>query len=349
MLTIALFGLLTSFIFSQTNADRVTELNEEAADGDSLWTIGAGFGLDISQLMQLNPKVGAGDNRIGVGAVGTIIANYRNDRTLWTNNLSILYAIQRTGAGKTTLDPGSDENEPFEKSIDEVRLTSNYGFQTKENSNWYYSGDFTLLTQLTPSYLGNYLSPAVAGDMPTSKFMSPGIITLAPGLKYVPNDNFSLFLSPISSRMIIVSSDDIAAIPGFPENERGLHGNPWRSETDFDNMDYQFGASIAAIYQKKVANDRLAILSDLILYTDYLDSPFTHTAVDWRNELAFNIWKGLMLSFNLNLFYDHNIPVQITDLDEAGGLKIDPNTGEVVLGRRINLTQTLQLKYNHVF
>jgi hypothetical protein len=344
----AVFFCLQSTLFAQINQDRVKELDEAAGEGDSLWTVGAGIGLDLSQLLLLNPRIGQGESRVGLGGVALLFADYKKDRILWNNSLSMLFAVQRLGSGKSTVSVDPDLGVPFEKTIDELRLLSNFSYEMKEESKWFYSFDFMFLSQITPTYRGNYLT-SQDGRGPISKFFSPAQITFSPGVKYVHNEHFSLMFSPASARLVVVANDSIASLPGDPGSELGLHGNPRVSETDFDNVDFRFGASLIATYTNKFIKDRLIFRSELRLYTNYLRDPFIHTDVDWRNELAFEIVKGLQLSLQLNLWYQHDNVVLITDNDVPGGLKIDPSTGEPAVGRRLNLTQLLHLKYNYVF
>lgn len=53
------------------------------AQNDSLpaprppWKTGASLGMDFSQLLQINPRQGAGQNKIGAGTAIAIFANYK--------------------------------------------------------------------------------------------------------------------------------------------------------------------------------------------------------------------------------------------------------------------------------
>ena len=63
--------------------------------------------------------------------------------------------------------------------------------------------------------------------------------------------------------------------------------------------------------------------------------------MDWVNEMAVTLFKGLQLSMLINVFYDHDVKVQISDSDAPGG-----GSG---LGRRVSITEQLLIKYNLVF
>jgi len=44
---------------------------------DSIWDIGLGIGVDGVQLLQLNPRVGSGQNRVGFGGAINFSAKYK--------------------------------------------------------------------------------------------------------------------------------------------------------------------------------------------------------------------------------------------------------------------------------
>ena len=51
--------------------------DENPPDSEPLWKTGASFGLDFSQLLQINPRQGAGQNRIGSGIAIGAFAKYK--------------------------------------------------------------------------------------------------------------------------------------------------------------------------------------------------------------------------------------------------------------------------------
>ena len=55
-------------------------------------------------------------------------------------------------------------------------------------------------------------------------------------------------------------------------------------------------------------------------------------------EIGFNIFKGLQAAVTLNVFYDHDIKVQITDYNAPNGIN--------GTGRRASVTEQFRLKYN---
>lgn len=326
------------------------QAQEEAKEPEAAWTTGAGLGLDFAQLLQINPRQGAGQNRLGLGGAFNFFANYKKDRIAWSNLVNWQFGVQRLGAG--VIAQGATEKIPFQKAIDELRLNSKIGYKTGEKSKFFYAADFSLFSQLTPTYEGTdtyagfFLSDiSGTGKSPLSKLFSPATITLSAGIDFKPNDHWSFFYSPVGAKFIIVADDDIAA--------RGVHGNPVEGTpvnglyTDFQNVDSQIGSLLRGNYANRFLEDRLAYTLALTLFSNYLRDP-QNIDLDWTNELAFTLVKGLQLALTVNVFYDHDMKVQITDNKAPGGVKRDAN-GDILNGRRISLTQQLLIKYNVVF
>jgi len=74
----------------------------------------------------------------------------------------------------------------------------------------------------------------------------------------------------------------------------------------------------------------------MILYSNYLRNP-QNVDVDWTNELVYTISKPLRLSLNMNVFYDDDVLVQITDFEAQGGVQ--------GVGKRVSVTQQFLMKY----
>jgi len=344
--------LAVSLLFFYLAADaqiqnRTTELQNLARsqrDQDTSWVFGVGIGLDFNQLLQINPRVGAGEDRIAFGGLITSFVRYNKERVSWDNAASLILGVQRLGSGLSTIRP--DQPTPFQKSIDEVRIGSKFGLKMSDDSKFFYSVDATLLTQITPTYAGNYMNDfSEAGDQgPLSRFFSPATVQVSPGIEYKPTEGLSFLFSPASLKTIMVLDDNIASIPALNSSGEslgsGIHGTPWRSPDDYDKVLFQVGAALKGFYAQKFFEDRFTFRSTLTLFSNYLDNP-QNIDVEWLTESAFNIWRGFNIALTTNLFYDHDVFVQITDYNEPGGVR--------GLGRRVSFTQQLYLKYNYVF
>ncbi len=306
----------------------------------SPWKTGASLGLDFSQLLQINPRQGAGQNRVGAGTAVAIFAKLKKKKRLsWDNRASWQFGVQRLGSGPLA----SGENLPFQKAIDELRLGSKLGLRTADSSKFFYAADVSFLSQLAPAYKGtkeypgNFLSDISGQTTPLARFFSPATITTSLGIDYNPVDELSVYYSPIGGKFIVVANDSIAAL--------GVHGNPVTKDadgkiTEFENVFAQLGSLLKFNYTDKYAKEKITFVSNLALYSNYLKNP-QNLDLDWTNELGYTIFKGLQLAMTLNVFYDDDVMVQITDWDAVGGVS--------GLGKRVSLTQQLLIKYNLTF
>ncbi len=295
------------------------------------WKKGAGIGLDLSQLVQINPKQGAGQNSIGLGGAINFFANLKDGRLAWDNLGLFQFGIQRLGSG--LIAQGADTAPvPFQKAIDELRFNSKIGYQTAEGSKLFYAADFSFMSQLAPTYTGNANFPGnylteLDNTTLAAKLFSPATITLSLGVDYKFSDKLSVFFSPLGSKFIIVADDNIAALD--------LHGNPHG-----ENVFKALGALARINYVNKFANDKVGYTTSMALFSNYLKEP-QNIDVDWVNEFSFQIFKGLAAAVTLNVFYDHDVKVQITDFNKIGGVD--------GVGRRVSLTEQFLLKYTKEF
>ena len=332
---------LAAFLsFSVVSFAQDAEVEEVVPDG---WVRGASLGADLGQLLQFNPRVGAGENRVGVGANFGAFARLKDGLMNWDNSVSLNLAVQRLGGG--IIATGSTITVPWQKSADELRLASQYGMKFNETSPWGYGAQATFITQLTPTYADaagrNLLKTidATNNGVAIAKFLSSGTFTLSPGITYRPDEHFDMLISPASYKTIFVIDDDVAALDLYDYLDPDMDGS-----TSLQ----QLGATVAANYNNTyLENDRLLLKSSLILFSNYLSNP-QNVDIDWRNEIGFEVFKGLTLSLNTILLYDDDVPVQVTDYDAVGGVRLNPD-GTKRLGKRASITEQLLLKYAIVF
>ena len=294
--------------------DAVKEMSKkDAADG---WTKVGGIGLDFSLLNLINPRVGAGDNRVGFGGLLNYTANLKQGKVLWDNKFGLQLGVVKVGS------------DAFTKSTDVLQATSQWGYQFSDSSKWYAAGLADFQTQFLPTYGANYLkSDAIAGQKQplNAKLFAPAIFKFAPGVIYKANEHFKVLYSPIALRLIIVANDSVAKRATFIPLKDGK----------FQKTDLQFGSELRADYINKFFDGKLVFGSTLDLYSNYIREP-QNIAVEWYNSLDFIVFKNISVNFKSDWFYDHNILVF------KGG---DVNNK----GRDIFIRNTLLLKYNKLF
>jgi hypothetical protein len=348
-------------------SSQVNIFAQEEEEKEKTWTVGGAVGVDFAEMLFVNPKFGAGENKIGIGGNISFFAKYKKGRTSWDNFAGLSFGIQRLGTFEKEI--------PFQKSVDELRISSNFAYGLTDESPFGYSLDVLFLSQITPTYEGNILSP-ISGTtaLPIAEFASPATLTVSPGLSFKKATKFGTFtamLSPASLKMIMVSNDAIARL--------GLHGNPftqgdssftaaeftedWRVEPDgmFTNAEgnvyysknyLQFGANLKAAYAHKffkykegdTDKHRLVLGTSVSLYSNYMRLP-QHVDVEWITNVDVFLFKGLSISLMTNLSWDYDIFVQV---NADGDIDTGVN-GYEDKGRRVSFMQSLLIKYNFLF
>lgn len=308
----------------------------------SSWTIGGGIGLDLAGMGLLNPKVGSGGNRIGLGGLGTLFANRKEDKWFWDNGLSLQLSTQRLG--KTS----ANQSSGFQKNLDVLRLTSRYGHQLA-GGKWFVAADFFAQTLLLKTYSSNYLTPVNDNDRVVAKFFSPVQVTLSPGINYKPDAHLSFFYSPSGIQLIYVADDSIA--------RTGVHGNDVTrgangSITEYKKSFLGLGSEFKAAYNNKYFGDRLSVTTGLRLFSNYLKEP-QNVDVLFSNNFSILLFKGLSLDLLGEYFYDHDVKVQ-KDVNGDGVYEVTVNgdgttSGPDRLGRGGQWTGAFLIKYNMIF
>ncbi|MBK8956716.1 MAG: DUF3078 domain-containing protein [Saprospiraceae bacterium] len=299
------------------------------------WTRTAAIGLDLGQLLNINPYLGAGNSRLGLGGAFQYKAALKKGLTSWKNDILFNFSAEKTGSGLVSA--GSDEKVPFRKALDMLQLNSNLAFKTSKASAWSYAFDFGLRSQLFNSYVDSatqliYMKELNEGNYNTklvSKLFSPALITFAPGIQYSKSKDWQIFISPAAGQLLFISDQKIANL--------GVHGTPLKegSTTEYETSKFALGAFVKAGYTHKYF-DKLNVASELSLFSDYLDQP-QHIDVVWMNNIGIELFKGFHLNLKADLYYDHDKINNISDGNAVGGIQ--------GTGRRINVIEQLLVTY----
>ncbi len=289
------------------------------------WNFGGSLGLDLAGTFLGNPRLGAGDNRIGFGGMVNLFANNKQSKYFWNNSGTLQLAAQRIGP-KTQTDGTAN---PFQKNLDILRLGSRFGYSIVGDK-LFAALDATAESQLLQTYSGN----VIKGDDKDllSEFLSPARFSIAPGIDYKPFKNLSFFISPASFNLIYVGNDTLAALTGQPlGNEAGK------------NNRFQLGYALKGAYTNKFFKDRIALTSKLAWFADYRQN--LNGNVLWQNAIDIQIFKGLALGLFGDVFYDHFTLVQV----EKVPVGTAPEAIRPFLGLKPAYTGGFLLKYNMIF
>ena len=84
--------LIFAAIFGLT----IASFAQDAAKPEELgWKRGGGLGFDLAGMGLVNPRVGAGGNRFGLGGLGTYFAKNKQAEHYWDNDFSLQLSVQK--------------------------------------------------------------------------------------------------------------------------------------------------------------------------------------------------------------------------------------------------------------
>jgi len=219
-----------------------------------------------------------GESSISMLLIGKYIANYSKKSLKWENMAEFRLGIF------------SSKSRGLEKNDDKLEFQSRMGYSAFKK--WYYSGEANFRTQMAKGY-----SYPDKGD-PISAFMAPAYLTASVGMDYKPNKNFSLFLSPFTSKTTYVK--DTAMIdpthfgldPGTTKLwEPGVFVKlNWHYDI-MENLNYDTRAEI---------------------FNNY-NYPFQKFNVNWEQVFLMQITRHINLRLMTQVVYDYNVKFPVKD------------------------------------
>ncbi|HPH84621.1 MAG TPA: DUF3078 domain-containing protein [Ferruginibacter sp.] len=276
-------GLLL-FMASTTNAQDATVVDLKKASDKTIkkdandtipktWKVGGVFNLNINQGSLSNWSAGGDKFSFSLNAYTNLYAYYKKGKHSWDNVLDLAYGIVNT----TSL--GN------RKASDRIDLLSKYGHAISPH--WNVAALVNFRSQFAKGYA--YTKTAAGADSATltSKTFTPAYLLLSLGLDYKPKENFSLFISPITARWVIVS--DLLLGPAY-----GL--DPGKKSKN------ELGAFVSANYNKKVGTN-VNFKTKLDLFSNYKKNP-ANIDIFWSNVFTAKVSKYLNVSLNVDMIYD---------------------------------------------
>jgi len=282
--TLILLTIATGSITLAHAQNRIQQLRDEANGAvivkdpndttKMTWKTGGLYNLNFNQAALSNWSAGGDKSALSLSTLLNLYAFYKDGRRSWDNTLLLAYGITNTTSLGTR------------KSDDRMDLVSKYGYDVGKK--WYLSTLFNFRSQFSAGY--NYVDQKTR--VLTSNFLSPGYFLLSLGMDYKPNDNFSLFLSPLTARMIVVGNDSLAGVGAFGVDS-GKHS---RFELGaFASINYKTNLSKTAVYTGR-----------LDLFSNYLRRPQDVTLY-MTNILAVKVTRLISMNLSVTLIYDNDI------------------------------------------
>lgn len=297
---------IISFILFVLIAGYQPVLNGQAADTTLGWSKSGVFSLNMAQASFTNWAAG-GQNSVALNGLINLAANLKNEKSAWDNALTIGYGKMRQ--------KGNDLG--WVKTDDRIDFQSKYGQKASEK--WFYSGLMSFRTQMDNGY--NY--PDTENKI--SDLLAPAYLLFSVGMDYKPNPQFSVFLSPLTSKNTIVMDEELSAIGAFGVEP----GKKFRPE---------LGAYANIAYKKDEIVKNVNFLTKLDLFTNYLKNP-QNIDISWEALLVMKVNEFISATVNTHLLYDDDILIKI---DEG-------NEGEPVMGKRAQFKEVIGVGFTYKF
>ena len=256
----------------------------KSLDSAAGWKKGGTLLLNFNQGSLSNWAAGGEQSILGINGILNYAINYKRGKHTWDNYFDLALGFQNaTSFGK------------FRKIDDRIDITSKYGRQ--------------LSNKVYAAALINFNSQALAGydygtNTKISNFLAPGKVLVSLGLDFRPNENFSVFVSPITTRWILKKDSDFFTVDkfGVPAGKKSYN---------------EIGAYLSAKYSKPLA--KWAVYTTrLDLFTNYKRNP-QNVDVFFTNLLAMNFNKWLGTTISLDMIYDDDV-IQKLQLKEILGI-----------------------------
>jgi hypothetical protein len=242
------------------------------ADTVKYWKVNGKTSLNFSQVSLSNWSEG-GDGSVAGAFLFGITANRLKGLNSWDNSFDFEYGMTK------------NNSESLRKSVDQIYLSSKYGYDIGKH--WYLSALFDFKSQSAKGF--NYPNT----NEYISRFFAPAYMNFALGFDFKPNKDFSLFLSPLSTKLTFVLDDSLSASGAFGVDP----GSRFRSE---------LGSYLKMVYIKKSLMKNVDFQTRLDLFSNYLKNP-QNIDVNWDVKFDMKINDILSANFGTTLKYDDDI------------------------------------------
>ncbi|MEX2596702.1 MAG: DUF3078 domain-containing protein [Salibacteraceae bacterium] len=274
----------------------VVSFAQESEEPDSAktgpWVIKTVLGLNFAQTYLENWQ-GGGQSAISGTTLANINANYKKGKWSWQNSLDAAYGLTRLGDNKV----------PFQKTDDRIEINSKVGRTLKADKlSW--TGLFTFRTQWDAGYdYGEVPSPLISDPF------SPAYTLAGIGMDYKPNDDLSIYVSPITNKTTIVDNQRLADEGAFGVTAAEYDPISGVKLVDGEIVRFEVGGLVKVQYSREVfKNVKLSTRADF--FSNYLNNPL-NIDINWETLIAMKINDYLSASITTNLIYDDDIKFDV--------------------------------------
>jgi Protein of unknown function (DUF3078) len=273
------------------------------------WDVGGMGSITYSEVGLFNWAAGGQSNMTLIGNLN-LYGNRKYTNASWENSLDLAYGFIKNNF---IFDPSL----PVTKAEDKIDFNSKFG-KKAWSEKVSYSSLLNFRTQFAPGRAN------ATDQVYISKALAPAYLILAVGLDFKPNNDLSIFVSPVSGKLTIVTDDSLAGVSSFGVNQRDENGDFRPGATGKARM--EFGATFRAKYKKDIMKN-VGLETNLELFSNYIDRP-QNIDVRWSNNLVARVNKYITANLITDLIYDHDVLIPIVDAKGVPQYSINPGTGQ---------------------
>lgn len=259
---VMLFAALATITYAQT---------DDKGYQEGAWVLKGVTGLNMSQTAMANWSAG-GENSIAGNAYLNASLTHKKGNWLWVTNMVLDYGLSKT------------KSQGMRKSSDKIGLSTQLGYST--DNVWFY----TLMGDLNTQFAKGYDYPDKEHQI--SKFFAPAYSNIALGMEWRPKSNYSLLLSPVSTKMTFVTDDYLSDLGAF-----GVDPG--------DHFKIEGGAFVKARAELPVM-ENVNLITTADFFTPY-SKDFGNIDVNWDVLISMKINKVLSATINTTLKYDNDV------------------------------------------
>jgi hypothetical protein len=280
LVTFVSFFLFSSLVaqdlvVSKLRTETSRQIKKETDTTRWNWKSGGVFNVNMAQGALSNWAAGGDNFSMTLAGYFNYFSYFKKDRHFWDNNVDInLGYVQTTSAGSR-------------KNDDRFDFLSKYGYKIDTLGKWFLSGLFNFRSQFFDGY-------TYANNQGTfsSTILSPAYIIVSAGLDYKPNDKFSIFLSPLTSRTTLVMNKFLS--------DKGAYGVAKGAKSvsevgTFATLNYNNAFSKNIVYKAR-----------LDLFSNYQNNP-GNVDLFMTNQLTLKVAKNFSASYSLDMIYDDDV------------------------------------------
>lgn len=242
------------------------------------WKFGGTSNANLGQTSLKNWAAGGENFSISASVYQNLYLYFKKNKRTWDTNADINFAyLQTTSQGGR-------------KNDDRLNITSKYGYKLDSLG----KVSISILYDLRTQFFDGHKYFKKDSSVIISTFFSPNYQLFSLGFDCKFNKNFSVFLSPITSRFTIIPSKKIAENGLFLPAGKQFLAQP--------------GAFASINFSKDNFIKNVNYKTRIDLFSNYIQNPQN---VDFlmNNLLSFRINKFMSATYSLDLIYDDDLRI----------------------------------------